>query len=61
MLQEGYQFIYDSAIRTLTLSTKDSQSDFGSSNAINVTISKDIKNSKGGTMGVNVQFGFTAN
>jgi hypothetical protein len=58
MLQELYTFIYDSTARTLTLSTKDSQFSFGSSNYIDITLSKDIKNIKGEKMGVNVQFGF---
>jgi hypothetical protein len=60
MLQERYAFIYNSTTRTLTLSTKDSQFSFGSSNYINITLSKDIKNIKGEKMGVNVQFGFAA-
>jgi hypothetical protein len=46
MLQEGYTFNYDSTTRTLALSTKDSQFSFGSSNYIDITISKDIKNIK---------------
>jgi hypothetical protein len=58
MLQEGYSFIYDSITRTLTLTNKDSQFSFGSSNHIDITLSKDIKNIKGEKMGVNVQFGF---
>jgi hypothetical protein len=58
MLQEGYTFIYDSTTKKLTLSTKDSQFSFGSSNSIDITLSKDIKNIKGEKMGVNVQFGF---
>jgi hypothetical protein len=58
MLQEGYTFIYDSATRTLTLSNKDSQFSFGSSNYIDITLSKQIKNIKGEKMEVNVQFGF---
>jgi hypothetical protein len=57
-LQEGYLFSYDSATKTLTLSTKDPESDFGTSNTIDITLSKDIKNIKGEKMGVNVQFGF---
>jgi hypothetical protein len=58
MLQEAYTFNYDSTTRTLTLSTKDPQFSFGSSNYIDITLSKDIKNIKGEKMGVNVQFGF---
>jgi hypothetical protein len=58
MLQEAYTFNYDSTTRTLTLSTKDSQFSFGSSNYIDISLSKDIKNIKGDKMGVNVQFGF---
>ena len=59
LLQDLYTFSFDAKSNTLTLTFKNPDSAYGSSDGIDVFVSKEVENVKGEKMGVNVHWGFS--
>ncbi|MCL6457017.1 MAG: Ig-like domain-containing protein [Gorillibacterium sp.] len=59
LLQDMYLFHYDASLTTLTLTFKDPDSSYGSSNGIDITVSKNVENSQGSKMSADASFGFS--
>lgn len=58
MLQDLYDYSYDAKSRVLTMTFRNPESSYGTSNGIDVWVGKDVKNATGSSMGVDVHFGF---